>query len=120
MQLRQPQPGFANPDNAVGLVGCELSGYAKLASFWRQMAGKFSHRPGNPAVVGVVRWPSAGDTAGCRLCRPKLAPVSLISAVWLASVRSVVIVNSKLALVIVCNNVKMHMSACLLFTYTYV
>ena len=24
---------------------------------------KFSHRPGNPATVEVVRWPSAGDDA---------------------------------------------------------
>ena len=30
---------------------------------------KFSHRPGNPATVGVVRWPAAGDTAGNSLCR---------------------------------------------------
>jgi len=43
------------------------------------VGGKFSHRPGNPATVGVVRWPSAGDTAGYRLGRPKLTPVSLIS-----------------------------------------
>jgi len=40
-----------------------------------------SHRPGNPARVEVVRWPSAGDTAGCRLRQPKLTPVSLISMV---------------------------------------
>jgi len=40
---------------------------------------KFSHRPGKPGTVGVVRWPSAGDTAGYRLRRPKLPPVSLIS-----------------------------------------
>ena len=30
---------------------------------------KFSHRPGNPATVGVVRWPAAGDTAGSSLRR---------------------------------------------------
>jgi len=29
-------------------------------------------------MVGVVRWPSAGDTAGYRLRRPELTPVSLI------------------------------------------
>ena len=40
---------------------------------------KFSHRPGKPATVEVVRWPSAGDTAEYRLCRPKLTPVSSIS-----------------------------------------
>ena len=30
---------------------------------------KFSHRPGNTATVGVVRWPAAGDTAGSSLRR---------------------------------------------------
>ena len=30
---------------------------------------KFSHRPGNPATVGVVSWPAAGDTAGSSLRR---------------------------------------------------
>ena len=40
---------------------------------------KFSHRFGNPATVGVVRWPSAGHTAGYRLRRPKLTPVYLLS-----------------------------------------
>ena len=30
---------------------------------------KFLHRPGNPATVGVVRWPAAGDTAGSGLRR---------------------------------------------------
>jgi len=40
---------------------------------------KFLHKPGNPATVGVVRWPSAGDTAGYCLRRPNLTPVSVIS-----------------------------------------
>jgi len=48
------------------------------ASFWRQLGGNF-HRPGNPATVRVVRWPSTGDTADYRLRWPKLTPVSLIS-----------------------------------------
>ena len=43
---------------------------------------KFSHWPGNPATVGVVRWPSAGDTTGYKLRRPKLTPVYLISMAW--------------------------------------
>ena len=37
----------------------------------RAVGRKFSHRPGNPATVGVVRWPSVGDTAGYTLRRPK-------------------------------------------------
>jgi len=41
---------------------------------------KFLHRSGNPATVGVVRWPSAGDTAGYRLRRSKLTPVSVRTA----------------------------------------
>ena len=45
---------------------------------------KFSHRPGNRATVGVVRWPSAGDTAGYRLRWRKLTPVDLISMVALS------------------------------------
>ena len=32
---------------------------------------KSSHRRGNPATLGVVRWTSAGDTVGYRLRRPK-------------------------------------------------
>jgi len=53
----------------------ELSGYVKLEAVGR----KYSHS--NPATVGVVRWPSASDTAGYRLRRPKLTPVSLISMI---------------------------------------
>jgi len=34
---------------------------------------------GHPVTVGVIRWPSAGDTAGYKVCRPKLTPVSWIS-----------------------------------------
>ena len=78
---RNLSPTLATARN-VGLVAqCELSGCVKLG-FWGQLIGrKFSHRPGNPATVGVVRWPSAGDTAGYRLCWPKITPVSLISMV---------------------------------------
>jgi len=51
------------------------------ASFWRQLGGNFhtDYRPGNPATVRVVRWPSAVDTAGYRLRPPTFTPVSLIS-----------------------------------------
>jgi len=70
---------YSCPDNAIWLVAqCELSGYVELEAVGR----KFSHRPGNSATVGVVRWPSVGDTAGYRLCRPKLTPVSLVSMVY--------------------------------------
>jgi len=58
---------------------------------------KFSHRPGNHATVGVVRWPSAGDTAGYGLRRPKLTPVSLISMVLPHAV-----VNTNLCLDVLC------------------
>ena len=41
----------SSPDNAIGLVAqCELN------------RREFSHRPGNPATVGVEGWPSDGDT----------------------------------------------------------
>jgi len=50
-----------------------------LGELLEAVGRQFSHRPGNPATVGVVRWPSADDTAGYRLRRPKLTPVSLIS-----------------------------------------
>ena len=48
---------------------------------WRQLGWNFHTDPGNPATVGVARWPSSGDTAGYRLRSPKLTPVSLISMV---------------------------------------
>ena len=52
-----------------------LTEHVKLEAVGR----KFSHRPGNPTTIRVVRWPSAGDTAGYRLRRPELTPVSSIS-----------------------------------------
>ena len=64
---------YTSPDNAIGLVAkCELSGYVKLKlGHLLQVVGrKVSHRPGNPAIVGVLRWPSAGDTAGYRRRHP--------------------------------------------------
>ena len=58
---------------------------------WRLAVGGswvefFSHRPDNPATIGVERWPSAGDTAGYRVRQPKLTPVSLISMVLCGSI----------------------------------
>jgi len=57
---------YSCPDNAIGLVAqSELSGYVKSGyTAFGAVGRKFSQRPGNPATVGVVRWPSAGDTAG--------------------------------------------------------
>ena len=52
------------PDNATGLV----------AQREETVGRKFSRRPGNPAAAGAARWPSAGDTAGYGLRRPKLTP----------------------------------------------
>jgi len=45
---------------------CELS-RRKIGLLLEVVGQKFSHRPGNPATVGVVRWPAAGDTAGSSL-----------------------------------------------------
>jgi len=59
---------YSCPDNAIG-----------NALLLEAVGWKFSHRPGNPARVGVVRWPSAGDTAGYGPRRPKLTRVFLIS-----------------------------------------
>jgi len=72
---------YSSPDvNAIWLVAqCELSGYVTLVYRLEAVGRKFSQRPGNPATVGVVRWPLAGDTAGYRLRRAKLTPVYLIS-----------------------------------------
>jgi len=56
---------YSCPDNAIGIASqCELSGYVKLGSLLEAAGQKFSHRLSNPATVGAVRWPSAGDTAG--------------------------------------------------------
>jgi len=51
--------------------------YVELASFWRQLGGNF-HTDLATVPQLVVRWPSAGDTAGYKLRQPKLTPVSLI------------------------------------------
>ena len=59
---------YSCPDNAIG-----------NALLLEAVGWKFSHRPGNPGRVGVVRWPSAGDTAGYGPRRPKLTRVFLIS-----------------------------------------
>jgi len=54
-----------------------FAGTLNWASFWRHLGGTFhTDLPGKPATVGVVRCPSAGETAGHRLHRSKLTPVS--------------------------------------------
>ena len=47
---------------------CELS-RRKIGLLLEVVGRKLAHRPGNPATVGVVRWPAAGDTAGSSLRR---------------------------------------------------
>ena len=47
---------------------CKLS-RRKIGLLLEVAGRKFSHSPGNPATVGVVRWPAAGDTAGSSLRR---------------------------------------------------
>ena len=62
-------PTLATPTTLVltTLVAqCELS-RRKIGLLLEVVGRKFSHRPGNPATVGVVRWPAAGDTAGSSL-----------------------------------------------------
>ena len=77
-----PTLATAHPDNAIGLVAqCELGRYVKSGAV-EAVGRKFSHRPGNPATVGVVRRPLVGDTAGYTLRRPKPTPVSLISMAY--------------------------------------
>jgi len=82
---RPPDPmgSAANADNAIGLV---LSGYVKLGYVLGSVGRIFSHRSGNPATVGAVRWPSAGDTAGYRVRLLKLTPVHSILMVVCAEV----------------------------------
>ena len=68
---RKLSPTLATPTTLVltTLVAqCELS-RRKIGLLWEVVGRKFSHRPGNPATVGVVRWPAAGDTAGSSLRR---------------------------------------------------
>jgi len=47
---------------------CELS-RRQIGLLLEVVGRKFSHRPGNPAAVRVVRWPAVGDTAGSSLRR---------------------------------------------------
>ena len=71
LSRRKLSPTLATPTTVVltTLVAqCELS-RRKIGLLLEVIGRKFSHRPGNPATVGVVRWPAAGDTAGSSLCR---------------------------------------------------
>ena len=68
---RKLSPTLATPTTLVltTLVAqCELS-RRKIGLLLEVVGRKFSHRHGNPATVGVVRWPAAGDTAGSSLRR---------------------------------------------------
>ena len=69
LSRRQLLPTLATPTTLVltTLVAqCELS-RRKIGLLLEVVGRKFSHRPGNPATAGVVRWPAAGDTAGSSL-----------------------------------------------------
>ena len=71
LSRRKLSPTSATPTTLVltTLVAqCELS-RRKIGLLLEVVGWKFSHRPGNPATVGVVRWPAAGDTAGSSLRR---------------------------------------------------
>ena len=66
---RKLSPTLATPTTLVLTTlaaQCELS-RRKIGLLLKVVGRKFSHRPGNPAAVGVVRWPAAGDTAGSSL-----------------------------------------------------
>ena len=71
LSRRKLSPTLATPTTLVltTLVAqCELS-RRKIGLLLEVVGRKFSHRPGNPAAVGVVRWPADGDTAGSSLRR---------------------------------------------------
>jgi len=71
LSRRKLSPTLATPTTLVltKLVAqCELS-RRKIGLLLEVVGRKFSDRPGNPATVGVVRWPAAGDTAGSSLRR---------------------------------------------------
>ena len=71
LSRRKLSPTLATPTTLVltTLVAqCELS-RRKIELLSEVVGRKFSHRPGNPAAVGVVRWPAAGNTAGSSLRR---------------------------------------------------
>ena len=68
---RKLSPTLATPTTLVltTLVAeCKLN-RNKIGLLLEVVGRKFSHRPGNPATVGVVRWPAAGDTVGSSLRR---------------------------------------------------
>jgi len=71
LSRRKLSPTLATPTTLVltTLVAqCELS-KRKIGLLLEVVGRKFSHTPGNPATVGVVRWPADGDTAGSSLRR---------------------------------------------------
>jgi len=71
LSRRKLSPTLATPTTLVPttlVAQCELS-RPKIGLLLEVVGRKVSHRPGNPATVGVVRWPAAGDTAGSSLRR---------------------------------------------------
>ena len=71
LSRRKLSPTLATPTTLVlttPVAQCELS-RRKIGLLLEVVGRKFSHRPGNSATVGVVRWPAAGDTAGSSLRR---------------------------------------------------
>jgi len=73
LSRRKLLPTLATPTTLVLttlvlVAQCELS-RRKIGLLLEVVGRKFSYRPGNPATVGVVRWPAAGDTAGSSLRR---------------------------------------------------
>ena len=71
LSRRKLSPMLATPTTLVltTLVAqCELS-RRKIGLLLEVVGRKFSLSPGNPATVGVVRWPAADDTAGSSLRR---------------------------------------------------
>jgi len=71
LSRRKLSPTLATPTTLVLITlvaQCELS-RRKIGLLLEVVGRKFSHRRGNPATVGVVRWPAAGDTAGSSLRR---------------------------------------------------
>ena len=71
LSRRKLSPTLATPTTLVltTLVAQYELSRRKIGLLLEVVGRKFLHRPGNPATVGVVRWPAAGDTAGSSLRR---------------------------------------------------
>ena len=69
--LRKLSPTLVTPATLVliTLVAQYELSRRKIGLLLEVVGRKFSHRPGNPVTIGVVRWPAAGDTTGSSLRR---------------------------------------------------